>query len=178
MPFSLSSEAGNLPRKHRDLPMLENNANTWKQWNSVKQLTCHSQIRNELASFWEKVRTPLTLRLVFNSHPSQHTCHQHKFLSDQRFVTTDDESDLLSHLMYCGRKPELYQLSNQLAIIIELLWQVCGLSLELFHRQLILCSSSTNRRRMMSCVAYVPSSTACQESPHTFRLPCRLSLPL
>ena len=109
-------------------------ANTWKEWDSVQQLARHSLIRNKLAGFWE--------------YPPQYPCHQHKFLFDQHLIVKDDENDLLSHLLYCGRKPELYKLSKNPVVgghglteseqVIELLWQVCDLvPLEVSHGWLI-----------------------------------------
>ncbi|KAF8136343.1 kinase-like domain-containing protein [Boletus edulis] len=99
----------------RYLHQLVDEANRWR-WGSVQQLIHHSLIRERLLSFWQ-----------------EHPCHEHRALRDQHFQIGDDDSDLLCLLLYCGKKEEMYELSNKPAIrghvlpefeqVVELLWK-------------------------------------------------------
>ncbi|KAG9318467.1 kinase-like domain-containing protein [Chiua virens] len=100
------------------LHKLVNYANIWKEWDSVKQLARHSMIKSVLVDFWD------------------YTCPQHRSLFAQHFFIADDDNDLLCHLLYCCRKPELYELSDKSIVrwnhgpdfkeseqVIDLLWE-------------------------------------------------------
>lgn len=139
MSLSLSFELATYSA-HRHLHRLVDSANLWKRWGSVQQLSHHSLIRDKLLSFWVNVRY-LIHPWVFYLHLYQ-PCrqHEHESLRAQHFVIRDDESDLLCHLLYCGKKLELFELPNKPAIkggaydlkeseqVVELLWQVCNLA--------------------------------------------------
>ncbi|KAG9318468.1 kinase-like domain-containing protein [Chiua virens] len=102
------------------LHQLVDYANHWKEWNSVKQLARHSMIKSVLVDLWNP----------------EYKCRQHRSLFAQSFSISDDDKDLLCHLLYCCRKPELYELCNEPLVrwnrgpdfkeseqVIDLLWE-------------------------------------------------------
>ena len=85
-------------------------------------------------------KTSVICLSVCISHPYQCHCNQHQSLLRQRFVIDQDDSDLLCLLLYCSKKPALYELYRNQAVgarhrnlkesdqVIELLWKVGNLA--------------------------------------------------